>query len=61
MAIISSLNEPSLFRLRHTRSEIKSRSMNTLNELHAIMHPEKSYRKYRGILNEVSPPCIPYM
>jgi hypothetical protein len=61
MAVLSGLNEGSIYRLKHTRAEIPPRWAQTFQELQDLMKAEFSYRAYREELANAQPPCIPYI
>ncbi|KAJ5077753.1 ras guanine nucleotide exchange factor i-related [Anaeramoeba ignava] len=60
MAILSGLNDSSVYRLKFTREEIPRRDKTTLQDLDTLMSTESSYKVYRETLSK-SAICVPYL
>ena len=61
MACLGGLNNAAILRLKHTKSSVPKRTIEMLDNLMAIMSPEKSYSVYRNTLKQVQPPVVPYI
>lgn len=61
MAILSGINQASVYRLRWTRKELPPRSVATLAELEETLSSNNAFKVYREVLANSDPPCIPYL
>ncbi|PIG84367.1 guanine nucleotide exchange factor [Aspergillus arachidicola] len=61
MSIISGLGQSPVFRLRQTWGLVNPRIRNLLEELRDLMSSEKNWAKYREVLRQASPPCVPFL
>jgi len=60
-AITSAFNTSTLLRLKWTVEKLPKRSKQILEELEELMNVQSSFKNYRLAIEEVEPPCIPYM
>eukprot|EP00026_Physarum_polycephalum_P009856 Phypoly_transcript_09993.p1 GENE.Phypoly_transcript_09993~~Phypoly_transcript_09993.p1 ORF type:complete len:442 (+),score=94.76 Phypoly_transcript_09993:72-1328(+) len=61
MAFLGGLNNSSILRLKFTKAGISKRSVDFLDQLEKDMSSEGSFIKYRSILRNTTPPCMPYV
>lgn len=61
MSIVSGLGQSPVFRLRQTWGLVNPRIRNLLEELRDLMSSEKNWAKYREVLRQASPPCVPFL
>lgn len=61
MAIISTLNETPINRLNFTKAKMKKSAIKIWEELNELLSAENSYSRYRKKLENIDPPCIPYL
>jgi hypothetical protein len=60
-AVLAGITKTSVSRLSKTLSSISSDTAMTLKKLEKVLNYEKNYKTYRAILEEISPPCIPFL
>ncbi|XP_049852214.1 ras guanine nucleotide exchange factor G-like isoform X2 [Schistocerca gregaria] len=61
MAIVSGINQSSVYRLRHTASELSKKDKLILNDLMEKLSSKNSFKNCRGIIKASTPPILPYL
>eukprot|EP00301_Raphidiophrys_heterophryoidea_P001121 c10558_g1_i2.p1 GENE.c10558_g1_i2~~c10558_g1_i2.p1 ORF type:complete len:1111 (-),score=334.95 c10558_g1_i2:222-3554(-) len=60
-ACLAGLNMAPVFRLKHTKANMSKAVINLVGEMEASMSPEKAHKRYRELISEADPPCIPFL
>ena len=61
IAITSGLNTPPIRRLKRTWKQVNQRSMGQLGAFEMIIDSNKNFTKYRQLMANVNPPCVPFI
>ncbi|KAJ3452351.1 ras guanine nucleotide exchange factor i-related [Anaeramoeba flamelloides] len=61
ISILSGISSSAVYRLSFTFGELKPKTMETYENLKALMSGKDNYKIYRGLLKSASLPCIPFL
>jgi len=61
MAFISGMNNPSVLRLKWTLKLLPEKAKQIMTNLENLMSMNMSFKTYRAAIQQVQPPCIPYL
>eukprot|EP00736_Rhodelphis_marinus_P010257 Rmarinus@m.3459 len=60
-AVLAGLSNAAVHRLKHTKSDVPKKFLQTYEELERVMDSDKSHKKYRALLKDAKPPCVPFL
>ncbi len=60
-AIMAGLNSTPIRRLKRTREQLGTKTLNLIDELDKTLDSGKNFAAYRAALKMVDPPCIPFL
>ncbi|GAM23651.1 hypothetical protein SAMD00019534_068260 [Acytostelium subglobosum LB1] len=61
MSLLAGLNNSAVLRLKHSRSMVSKKYLESLESMEREMSCESSYKSYREVLRTTVPPCVPYI
>ena len=61
LAILSSLNSATIFRLKRTWEAVSQKTKATLDQLQTIMDHSRNYAVLKGRIQDQVPPCLPFV
>lgn len=61
MGVVAGINMSSISRLKNTFLEIDKHIKSTLDSLQILLNPGSSFKNYRQVLRNATPPCLPYL
>jgi len=61
MQIISAIESVAVHRLTETLGKVKTKAKRSYSKIYKLMSPDNNYQSYKHLLNNSTPPTIPYM
>jgi len=61
MAIFSGFQNAATHRLSHTFGNVSKKTQESIERINELLSSKNSYKAYRDMLNNVNPPCIPFL
>lgn len=61
MSILAALQIPAVARLKFTKEEVAKKLHESVEQLTLLMDSDASFKRYRGELKRIPPPCMPYV
>ena len=61
MSIMSGFGNSSVFRLNHTFASLDKKSLELLQHFNNVLSTNQSYKAYRDLVANISPPAIPFL
>jgi len=60
-ACLAGLNMAPVFRLKYTKANMSKAVTAVVAEMEASMSPDKAHKRYRELIGDADPPCIPFL
>ena len=61
MAIFSGFQNAATHRLHHSFESVSKKTLESIDRINELLSSKNSYKVYRDMLANVTPPCIPFL
>jgi len=61
MEVYSGITKIAVYRLKQTWEKLPTKSTETFSKLEKVFSPEKNFAAYRAMLQNATPPCMPFL
>ena len=61
MAIMSGLSNSAIYRMKHSFDGLSKKAFETLETLQQSLSSNQSYKAYREVTSNITPPAIPFL